>query len=177
VADTRCPGWDKANLRVIAQPGGADLTRASDVLRLSDAIRRAEPDLIIAGPIYKMYADRGQGAEELHSQITHFWDQIRARYGPALLLEAHAPGSTAGGARVLRPLGSSIWMRWPEFGFALARSGKAWKLDRFRGDREEGRPWPEKLMRNDVPAPFGWPWKATYAASTFQGELGQGEAS
>jgi replicative DNA helicase len=158
--------WTPRNLVLLPAPGGVDLTRASDVMRLTDAIRVAAPDLIIAGPVYKMITDRGQGAEELHSHVTAFWDVIRERHAPALWLEAHAPGSAAGGQRQLKPMGSSIYMRWPEFGLALQRGRKGtWKLDRFRGDREEGRPWPVSLTRNTVPG--GWPWAATYEHGTF----------
>lgn len=171
----RSEAWNPANLRIMSQPGGIDLTSPSGRLRLSQAIHEASPDLVVAGPVYKMLVDRGQGAEELHSQVAFFWDEIRERFGPALWLETHAPGSAAGGERVLRPIGSSLWMRWPEFGLALGRALKdgSHKLGRFRGDREEGRLWPESLSRNRAPSPC-WPWAARYPDGTFQSRMDEG---
>jgi replicative DNA helicase len=165
----RSPRWTPENLYLASMPGGTDVTKPADVMRLADMIRLAQPDLIIAGPIYKMFLDRGQGAEELHSQVTGFWDMIRERYGPAMWLETHPPGSAAGGARLLRPAGSAIYMRWPEFGFGLARGKRGTlKIQRFRGDREEGRPWPVSITRNGTPG--GWPWAATYDNGMFLDE-------
>jgi replicative DNA helicase len=163
--------WDPSRLTILAHPEGVDLTRTSDQFRLMEAIRQARPDLIVTGPILKMMQDRGQRSEELHSQVTQFWDQVRARYGPALWFEHHAAKSGMGGVREMTPFGSAVYMRWPEFGFGLARGAKGvLKLKRFRGDREEGRPWPESLTRNRNMAPC-WPWLATYPTGTFQARL------
>jgi DnaB-like helicase N terminal domain/AAA domain len=171
----RSPRWNPRNLKLLPMPGGVDVTRAADVMRLVDMIRMAEPDLIVGGPIYKMFHDRGQGAEELHSQVTGFWDIVRARYGPALWLETHPPGPANGQVRIPKPAGSTIYLRWPEFGFGLARgkSKGVLKVARFRGDREEGRPWPESFTRNHVMG--GWPWVPTYPANVFSEPMPGGE--
>jgi len=163
--------WHPRNVTVLSLPGGLDLTRASDAMRLADTIRLAQPDLVMAGPVYKMLVDRGQGAEQLHSQVANFWDTMRARYGCAVWLETHPPGPANGGRRELRPYGWSGWMRWPEFGLVLDRGRKGdMPLNRFRGDREEGRMWPVKLRRNQAMRPCA-PWAAIYADGTFQGRL------
>jgi len=169
----KAPGWNPANVKLFHEPGGIDLTSASDAMRLADTIRLAAPDLIVAGPVYKMLVDRGQGAEQLHSQVAAFWDLMRARYRSALWLETHAPGPAVGRPRDLRPYGWSGWMRWPEFGRTLERGAKGkgeWRLGYFRGDRQEGRMWPETLTRSKQGRECA-PWEARYPAGTFQSKL------
>jgi hypothetical protein len=157
------PGWDEGNLRFELRPGG--ITSLRDVFELRDSVRRFKPHLLIAGPIYKMMlGSPGKDGNMLgvHSKVASFFDQLRQEYGCALWLEAHAPYGNATGAREMRPEGSSMWARWPEFGLALYKATKAHGGDtaldvkRFRGDREEGRVWPSWLTRN--PYSGGWPW-------------------
>ncbi|MER6074253.1 hypothetical protein ABT187_36580 [Streptomyces sp. NPDC001817] len=82
--------------------------------------------------------------------------------GAAMLLEAHAPHAAAGAKRRdLRPIGSSLWLRWPEFGFGLSPSdepgAQALRLMDWvprRGARSE-RNWPEQFCEGVT-----WPWQA-----------------
>lgn len=162
--------WRPDNLHVLAHPAGIDLTRQSDQFRVMEIVRQTKPDLVIAGPILKMLTDDGkQGSEALHSQFTRFWDRVREAYGPAVWFEHHAPKGERG-ARELTPFGSGVYMRWPEFGIGLKRGRKGeLLLSRFRGDREEGRCWPEKITRNTGSHPR-FPWQAIYPAGTFHGQ-------
>ena len=76
-------------------------------------------------------------AEELHSQVTDFWDQCRERYGHAVWLEHHAPKGGPAGARLMTPKGWGGYMGWPEFGLTLVRNASKkghYRLGRFRGD-------------------------------------------
>jgi replicative DNA helicase len=165
------PAWRESNLTLWSHQGGMDLTRPDQAFRLADVIRRCRPDLVVAGPVYKMYVDRGQGPEQLHSQVTAFWDKVLERQGPALWLEHHPPKGHQG-QRDLSPFGSSIYARWCEFGLALARQPKTGDLrfDRFKGDREEGRTWPDKVTRA-AGWNTRWPWEAVYPAGTFTDRL------
>lgn len=152
------PGWDPARCQIWSKPGGVDLRDASDQRMVMGVIDRAEPMLITAGPAYKMSVDRGERAEQLYSTVTAFWDRVRDRHGSALWLEHHAPMGPAG-SRELRPVGSGIWMRWPEYGVSLAPSKQvagALDVGTFRGHREE-RVWPTQLQRGR-----SWPWEARY---------------
>lgn len=170
------PGWNPDNVSIWHRPGGINLERPADQFRLAEVVRLARPDLLIAGPTGKMIHEREHG-EHLHGYVTRFFDLMRERYGCAIWLEAHAPIASGGpGGRLLRPKGSGIWSSWPEFGVALARPAKSGRgtaqaliMDRFRGDREEGRAWPERIERNDMP--YGWPWKAVYPDGTFDTPL------
>lgn len=168
---SKSPGWDPANVAIWSRPAGIDITSVRDTFRLTDVIRREQPDLVLVGPVYKMIKKQ-QESEHLHYLITEWADMIRERYGCAFWIEAHAPLAGAGAKRLLRPRDSGVWSMWPEFGLALARSKTPGELvlDRFRGDREEGRTWPDKVNRHRG---FGvqWPWEATYPAGTFMDPL------
>jgi replicative DNA helicase len=80
-------------------------------------------------------------------------------------MEAHAPHAGPMGPRSLRPAGSSLWLRWPEFGYGLrrveheqsAQEGRACRLVPWRGARD-ARDWPLFLRAGD-PATGEWPWK------------------
>jgi replicative DNA helicase len=128
---------------------------------LAEHIRRARPDLVVAGPVYKMTEDTGEHSEQTHSSVTRFWDQMRGRYGFALVMEHHPPLQTnMKAARIMRPAFSGVYSRWPEFGIALILTkGNTLELSRFRGDRIAGRSWPVEIQRHDF---WGrdWPWKA-----------------
>jgi replicative DNA helicase len=131
-------------------------------------IEQARPALLVCGPVYKMLIDRGERGEQLYSTVTGFLDRVRERHGCALWLEHHAP-LQQGARRELRPIGSALWTRWPEYGIGLRPSIDATDpkgtllVEQFRGAREgERKVWPEKLYY-DSP----WPWKGRYAAGTF----------
>lgn len=161
------PGWDDGRARIYARPGGLDVRQPADAQRLAAVIKRAAPDLVIAGPLYKMTVDGGERAEQLHSAVAAFWDRMRERHGIALWLEAHAPMAQQG-TRDLRPLGSGVWQRWPEFGRTLRAAqdnSNELIIGKFRGDRDE-RQWPEKLTRPAYGEAWRWPWKATYRPGT-----------
>jgi replicative DNA helicase len=86
-------------------------------------------------------------------------DHIRVLTGVAVIIETHAPHAASSGHRDLRPIGSSVWLRWPEFGHGLrpvADEGPdAHEFHPFRGDRDR-RDWPKVLYKNAKP----WPWHA-----------------
>jgi energy-coupling factor transporter ATP-binding protein EcfA2 len=139
------------HLRIRIAAAGMDLTQhehAEHFVRLVDA---NEPQLIVAGPIYKM-AGGDPNDEQNAKLVVKVFDRIRAGYGPALLLEAHTPHATNSKARPTRPYGASLWLRWPEFGFHIAKDGR---LSHWRGPRDE-RGWPTRLARGRG----GWPWIA-----------------
>jgi replicative DNA helicase len=85
-------------------------------------------------------------------------DDLRGRYGFALILEHHAPHGPAKD-RQMRPFGSSLWLRWPEFGIALRRDPNdktALNVGRWRGDRVKAS-WPDRLVRGKT-----WPWNGRW---------------
>jgi replicative DNA helicase len=89
-------------------------------------------------------------------EVARFLDGLRKRYRFALLMEDHAPQAT-GGRRDLRPVGSGVWMRWPDIGLSLTPDQGNTKLvlHRFRGDRMEND-WPDEVVRGGKGGT--WPW-------------------
>jgi len=166
------PGWNGKNIRLVHKPGGLNLTASRDAYGLAQFIKRNGIQLVIAGPIYKMLA--GVKVDlDTYAQVAAFWDRMREDFGITLWLEAHAPFGAGGRNREMRPEGSNLWEKWPEFGFGLkwatkahgGRQGLEWTD--FRGRREEGRPWPSWITRNRLPG-RGWPWIAQYEKTVFQ---------
>ena len=157
------PRWDEDNVMVYSRPGGIDLSLPDHAFRFAEVVRRARPDIIVAGPIYKMMTETGDGDTARHAAITRFFDRMRELHGCAVWLETHAPIQVAQGKRAMRPIGSGIWSRWPEFGIALlpGKDPGSLTVDRFRGDRDQDRAWPERLDRNRIPG-ARWPWVAVF---------------
>ena len=129
-------------------------------------MRRVEdfkPDLLIIGPIYRLHTG-DPNSEEHARKVSVVLDEARATSNCAVFMEAHSPHHNGFGQhRTLRPVGSSLWMRWPEFGFGLrpvedeksAEDGDGARGRRFlpwRGMRDE-RSWPRFIKQGDK-----WPW-------------------
>lgn len=146
-------------------PQGLDLSKARDQLMLHTLCRTFRPDVLMLGPAYKLYVG-GSGAreEDLARQVTSILDGLREEYGFALILEHHSPhgqNGMNGFERAVRPIGSSLWLRWPEFGYGLAKP-KDFDPDvrtadfvPWRGARDQ-RDWPTQLTQGTHV-----PWVAT----------------
>lgn len=139
------------------RPAGIDLLGGADTAWLERTISAFAPDLLVLGPLYKLHHENPND-EKPAREIAWVIDGLRERYGFALLTEAHAGKSTTGdGRRNMAPIGSSMWLRWPEFGFGLRRSdndtakGRAELVDvvSWRGSREE-RQWPSQLQYSPI---------------------------
>jgi hypothetical protein len=134
------------------QPAGLDLTSSKDRALVERLCQEIKPQLIVLGPLYKAYVDNGnKTSEALAVEVAKFLDRIRDVYGCALWLEHHAPLGSTSSSRELRPFGSSVWSRWPEFGISLtpdpmALDGYVYQVNHFRGARDN-RAWPIRMKR------------------------------
>lgn len=152
-------------LRIECRPEGLDLGKLADEAWLVRTVANIQPALLVIGPIYRLHAGNPNDEEQAR-HVARVLDRCRAAANCALIVEAHSPhGDTKqGGTRALRPVGSSLWLRWPEFGYGLARSSRATPTDRlvelrpWRGDRD-ARYWPPHLRNGG-----DLPWK-TYQPS------------
>lgn len=131
-------------------PEGVDLASSEDYQNLEYLIGLSNPDLLLIGPAYKMYVGGSNASDEdLARTVVSKLDRLRTKYGFALVLEHHSPHGTSG-ERTVRPFGSSLWLRWPEFGFGIRPEGDSEIFERrmlvkhWRGARDERR-WPERL--------------------------------
>ncbi|MER5503118.1 AAA family ATPase [Streptomyces sp. NPDC002561] len=154
---------ERGRMVVDVRPQGLDLNQPADRSWLLRRVEAEQPDLITIGPIYKIATPRsGESAEDSARALMTALEAVRAASnGAALVIEAHAPHGMPGGRRDLRPIGSSLWLRWPEFGFGLAPAREMGAEDLrlmdwvpWRGARSE-REWPEQFMQGAA-----WPWQA-----------------
>ncbi|MFN2636837.1 MAG: DnaB-like helicase N-terminal domain-containing protein [Gemmatimonadaceae bacterium] len=152
-------GWDDDRAWRLTRPGGIDLRTPHDQRLIDRIISESRAELVCMGPLYKAFNESGEKAETINGQVARVLDGYRERHGVALWLETHAPMEQQG-QRSLRPMGSGVWTRWPEFGLAMRKAKDnphKVHLERFRGDRDE-RTWPHWLERSSP-----WPWSAHFA--------------
>lgn len=141
-------------LWVEERQAGLDVTRAEDEQWLRGVCDSVAPDLLVIGPLYRMHSG-DMSKEESARHLTVVLDGLRARHGCAVVMETHAPHGTGLGQRDLRPLGSSLFRRWPEFGLGLrTKDEDVTDLVSWRGGRDD-RDWPRQLRRG---GPGEWPW-------------------
>jgi replicative DNA helicase len=142
------------------KPAGVDLTKAKDRAWMMRRVEKVKPDVLIIGPVYRLHAG-DPNSEELARKVSVVIDEARATAGCAVLMEAHSPHQNGFAShRPLRPLGSSLWLRWPEFGFGLrpvddeksATEARARSVQPWRGQRDE-RDWPRWIKQGEA-----WPW-------------------
>jgi len=137
---------------LLAKPSGMDLLKATDRAILEEALDEHKPELLVIGPLYKAFLDPGgRTSESIAIEVAKYLDTIRVVYNCALWIEHHAPLGASGASRDLRPFGSAVWSRWPEFGLALqpdptAMGDYVYDVRHFRGARDE-RQWPIKMKR------------------------------
>lgn len=151
-------------LRLIHRSEGIDLTLEEDADWFLERIRAHKPDAVYVGPWYRLHA-ADMNAEMPARQVVRILDKARnIGDGCTLIMEAHAGHEQPGQKRNLRPTGSSLLRRWPEFGFGLQATEGADLVDdrptsvdvvRWRLPRDN-RDWPVHLTYG---APGDWPWQ------------------
>jgi replicative DNA helicase len=150
--------------------GGIDLRQRRTQAELEAVLQKTRPEIVFAGPLYKLYRRRpNEDMEQAALEFVEVLDDLRVRYGFALMLEHHAPKASGGGYREMNPFGSSLFLRWPEFGITMEPQGNVqptdtryvMQLGRFRRDREIAD-WPDELIRG-APQSFT-PWRARWNA-------------
>ena len=147
-------------LRLIHRPEGLDLTRDDDAAWLIERVTAHQPDLLMIGPFYRLHA-ANINEETPARRTVAVLDAARTKVDCALVVEAHAGHGEHGINRSVRPLGSSLLLRWPEFGYGIKPMGEPdaqgrvrhVKVEPWRGDRDN-RDWPTQLMWGDP-----WPWQ------------------
>ncbi|OPC81829.1 hypothetical protein B4N89_13575 [Embleya scabrispora] len=153
----------RGQLHIHCRPEGVDLTRADGRAWLMRRVEDVMPDLLVIGPIYQLHAG-DPNSEEHARKVTIALTEARVTAGCALVMEAHAAKASGFGPRGLAPVGSSLWLRWPEFGMGLrpvedttsAEHDRARRVVPWRGARDE-RLWP-RFLRGGWTSEGEWPW-------------------
>lgn len=142
------------NAHLLMKPDGMNLLDAPDRILLEETIEATKPDLLVIGPLYKAFVDPGgRTSESVAVETAKYLDYLRWTYGCALWMEHHAPLGGSGG-RDMRPFGSAVWSRWPEFGLTIVPDHSAtepnhFEVGTFRGSRDV-RHWPTKIKYGAV---------------------------
>lgn len=145
----------KPEAHLLIKPDGIDLMTTSDRRFIEDAIEQTEPDLVFLGPIYKSFVDPGgRTSESIAIEVAKYFDSLREWFNCAFWLEHHAPLGSSISSRDLRPFGSAVWSRWPEFGLSLqpdptATEGYVYEVRHFRGARDK-RQFPIRMKRGTI---------------------------
>ena len=153
------PDWSEA-VRFDIRPEGIELNDPRVVRRIEREIVAAGPDLVIMGPLYRLHKLDTRD-EQAAKELTDAVDSLRVKHNFTLLAEAHvAHGGGGRDLRALRPTGSSLFLRWPEFGIGLRPSKGTEDMEHpnevdvvaWRGGRED-RVWPSTLHHHfkDLP--------------------------
>lgn len=166
------PDW--GNLRIEHRTDGLKLTTAEGRLWLDKTIAANRPDMLVIGPLYKLYSGTSVNEETAAADLAGYFDELRTKHDMTLLIEAHAGHAlNSQGDRAVRPRGSSLFLGWPEFGLGLARAKDDTEgehpnvLDvvRWRPSREM-RSWPFRLRRGGAGS---LPWVEDMTMSTVAG--------
>lgn len=142
----------KPRANLVIKPDGLNLLDASDRFLLESYMEQVKPDLLVMGPLYKAFLDPGnKTSEAVAIDVVKYLDSLRVYFDCAMWLEHHAPLGESQSSRNLRPFGSAVWSRWPEFGLALQPDPTSvgeyvYDVKHFRGERDE-RYWPVKMRR------------------------------
>ena len=152
-------------LRILQRPAGVDLTREDGAAWLLERVTAHRPDLLVCGPLYRLHATDTN--EEIAARlVVTALDAARIKADCALITEAHAGHGDAALKRSVRPAGSSLFMRWPEFGYGMKPLGDTDEngahryacIVPWRGPREE-RHWPREVHWGSSDS--DWPWVPT----------------
>lgn len=153
-------------LRLIHKPAGIDVLRADDAAWLLERVTAHKPDILFIGPFYRLHAGNIND-EEAARKAVNILDQARVQADCAMVIEAHAGHGGQGEQgknRSVRPVGSSLLLRWPEFGFGIApddpnlQPGERCRtvaVKPWRGARDD-RDWPTRLTYGGE---GNWPWQ------------------
>lgn len=153
--------WDVNRPALLHRPGGLDLRTPAGYATLEGAIRRAEPDLVVLGPLkYLSVSKPGENYEIAALNLMAILNQLMERYSFGLVIEAHFSRGDHGA-----PGGSERWVDWPDVGFGIhpgsdditARlfPGAALEVKQFRIPRDSAIWVPNAFVRGAANA---LPW-------------------
>lgn len=150
-----------------------DLLMDSGFAWLQERVRAHMPDLVVMGPLTNM-AGRDLKDDEVVRKIKKAVNAARSINGTVFVMEHHAPHKGPGDKeRAVRPYGSSMFLKWPDFGYGFRPTGhNTWyEFQKTRFPRVRSRKFPE-YMRNGTPNSDEWPWMPGSEAD-FEADGGQ----
>lgn len=137
-----------------------DLTSAEGVAWLKERVYAYQPDLVVMGPLTNM-AGQDLREDAPVRKIRNAVNEARSICNSAFIMEHHAPLKSGNDReRPMRPYGSSMLLKWPDYGFGIKPTEDPnlfeWKA--FRGGRVRARQWPAALRQGGDG--LSWPWES-----------------
>lgn len=114
---------------------------------LNERVWAYKPDLVVLGPLTNL-VQRDLKEYEIVHRLRQTINGIRAVCNSAIIMEHHVPLRSGNDAkREFRPYGSGLFLRWPDFGYAMQPTDEngVYEWRKNRGDRVRGRAWPTIL--------------------------------
>lgn len=144
---------------------------------LFEKVATYRPDLCIIGPVQNIVG-RDVKDDEVVRRLKRTINGARSICGTAFGLEHHAPHRAPGDKeRQMRPYGSSLFMKWPDYGYGLkpTEDESTYDLYPFRRPRVRSRAWPEQV-RWGAPGSLEFPWEVaepTDGGTVIEGRFGR----
>jgi hypothetical protein len=126
---------------------------------LHERVYAYKPDLVVMGPLTNL-AGKDLRDDEPVRRLRNAVNEARTVCNSAFIMEHHAPHKgPMDKERVLRPYGSSLFLKWPDYGYGIKPTDdpKVFEWHKSRGPRVRSRIWPEAL-REGVENSLEWPW-------------------
>jgi replicative DNA helicase len=149
------------NLTIIAAWEDApNLVSPNGEAWFNERVTAFRPDICFLGPVSDL-VDGKLSDDDVVRKFKRALYRARAICGTAFVVEHHSPHRMQGDkTREMRPYGSSVFRRFPDFGYGLQPKQEPgeFELAPFRGARVRSRAWPTDL-RWGSPNSNEWPWE------------------
>lgn len=123
-----------------------DLTSTPGAAWLYERVQAYQPDLILMGPAQNL-VQRDLSDDNVVRKLKQTVNTARAMCGSAFIIEHHSPWKQQGDKeRSTRPYGSSLFNKWPDFGYGLRPDPdrpEHYDLVPNRNPRVRRRAWPD----------------------------------
>lgn len=140
-----------------------DLTTPDGMAWLCERVNAHRPQVVFMGPVQNLVG-RDTKDDEVVRKFKAAVNNARAICGTAFVIEHHAPLRQPGDkVRQMRPYGSSLFMKWPDYGYGLKQTEDEGTYDMhpFRRPRVRERAWPEQV-RWGKPGTMEFPWEQSF---------------
>jgi replicative DNA helicase len=138
-----------------------DLTGTEGHEWLMERVVAHRPDLLVIGPIQNL-TGRDVKDDDVVRKFKRTINECREICRSAIIMEHHCPHKAPGDSeRNVRPYGSSLFMKWPDYGYGMKPTDdeEAYKWQPWRRPRVRSRQWPD-MLRQGKPGTMEWPWMA-----------------
>lgn len=138
-----------------------DLTSVSGATWLKERCYGYRPDLVILGPMTNL-VERDLAEYDQVNRLRKSVNGIRDVCNSAIIMEHHAPlRSTGDKIREVRPYGNGLFLKWPDYGYAMVPTDHddvyEWRAN--RGPRVRSRRFPAALRQgNQHVNSIEFPW-------------------